>query len=423
MNARLLDPATGLDTSGSLLTESNRIVDFGASLFSDGVPEGIEIVDCNGLCLCPGLVDMHVHFREPGQEYKETFESGSKSSVTGGFTTVACMPNTSPVIDDPSIVEFLHRRAKETAYMRIRTFGAITKGQKGEQLSEMGLMAEAGVVGFSDDGLPVMNSMVMRRAMEYASQFDLIVSQHCEDLNLTGDGGMNESPHATKLGIPGIPNASEAIMVDRDLRLLDITGGHYHVAHISTAEAVEAVRRAKAAGLNVTTEATPHHFCLTDGDVGNYRTFAKMSPPLRSERDKEAVMEGLADGTIDAIATDHAPHDPESKRVPFCCAANGVVGMESALPLSLELYHSGRMGLLDVLKKLTVAPAELLRLPHGRLAKDAPADLTFFDPDAEWSIDPKRFHSKTHNSPFDGRKVKGLVLRTVVEGQTVYELQ
>ncbi|MCC7260805.1 MAG: dihydroorotase [Alphaproteobacteria bacterium] len=423
INARLLDPATKLDKKGALLTIGDTIADVGPKLFNDGVPKGIEVVDCKGQCLAPGLIDMHVHFRVPGQEYKETLESGSKSAAAGGITTVACMPNTDPVIDEPSLVEYIHRRASEMSYINIRTFGAITKGQKGEELSEMGLMAEAGAVGFSDDGRPVMHPLVMRRAMEYASQFGLIVSQHCEDLNLSGNGSMNEGKTATILGIPGIPNAAETIMVERDIRLLEITGGHYHVAHISAAEAVDAVRKAKKRGLNITCEATPHHFTLADDAVEGYRTFAKMSPPLRSQLDKQAVIDGLKDGTIDAIATDHAPHDPESKRVPFCCAANGIVGLETALPLSLALYHSGKLSLLEVIRALTLRPAELMRLPAGRLKKGAPADLTLFDPTRKWNIDIKAFHSKQHNSPLDGHAVKGIALRTVVKGQTVFELR
>lgn len=420
VNARLLDPATGLDVVGGVLTEGDRIVDMGAGLFANGTPDNVEVVDCEGLCLAPGLVDMHVHFREPGQEYKETLATGSKSAVAGGFTAVACMPNTDPVIDTPNIVDYLHQRAKDKAYLRVHTFGAITKGLKGEQLSEMGLMREAGAVGFTDDGRPVMNAMVMRRALEYASAFDVIVSQHCEDLNLSGKGAMNESPTATELGLPGIPNAAETIMVERDIRLLEITGGRYHVAHISAADAVDVVRQAKKRGLKVTCEATPHHFVLTDEDVGGYDTFAKMAPPLRSSADKEAVRQGLIDGTIDAIATDHAPHDPESKEVPFCCAANGIVGMETALPLALELYHDGSMPLLNVLATLTYKPADLLGVPYGRLQKGALADMVLFNPDEEWVVDIRRFHSKCRNSPFEGRVVRGAVHRTVVGGCTVY---
>ncbi len=422
MNARLLDPASGLDSHGALFTEGKEIADLGPRLFADGVPEGIEAIDCAGHCLAPGLVDMHVHLREPGHEHKETIASGSRSAAAGGVTTMACMPNTDPVIDDSALIEYIQRRARETSLVKVYAFGAITRGLKGEQITEMGLLAEAGAVGFSDDGLPVADALVMRRALSYASTFGFLVSQHAEDLSLSGCGCMAEGDVATRLGLPGIPDASEEIIVARDIRLVELTGGRYHVAHISTKGAVDTVRRAKARGLPVTCEAAPHHFTLNETAIGDYRTFAKMAPPLRDEDNRLAVLEGLHDGTIDAIATDHAPHDQESKRVPFAHAANGVVGLETLLALSLELHHRDGMALGDLLRLVTCAPADLLDLPQGRLAVGAPADLLVFGPGRDWTVETAKFRSKSKNSPFDGRAVKGRALRTVVDGRTVFEL-
>ena len=422
LNARLLDPASGLDSPGALFADGKRIADLGPRLFADGVPEGVTVVDCAGHCLAPGLVDMHVHLREPGHEQKETIASGSRSAAAGGVTSMACMPNTDPVIDDIALIEYIQRRARETSLVKVYAFGAITRGLEGKQITEMGLLAEAGAVGFSDDGLPVADAMVMRRALSYASTFGLLVSQHAEDLSLSSCGCMAEGEVATRLGLPGIPDASEEVIVARDIRLVELTGGRYHVAHISTKGAVDAVRRAKARGLPVSCEAAPHHFTLNETAIGDYRTFAKMAPPLRDEENRLAVLEGLDDGTIDAIATDHAPHDQESKRVPFAHAANGVVGLETLLPLSLELHHRDAMALLDLLRLVTLAPAELLGLPQGRLAAGAPADLLLFDPGRKWTVETAKFRSKSKNSPFDGREVKGRALRTVVDGRTVFTL-
>ena len=422
INARLIDPDTGLDTSGALLTQGNVIADLGADLFTDGVPEGIEVVDCAGHVLCPGLLDIQVHFREPGQEYKETIATGSKSAAAGGVTTVACMPNTKPVIDDPAVVAFVHRRARETGYVNVRTYACISQGMRGEALTEMALLVEAGAVGFTDDGLPVMNAQLMRQALAYARDLGVPVAQHAEDLNLSAGGCMNEGAVSTKLGVRGIPNAAEAVMVERDILLTELTGGQYHVLHISTAEAIEAVRRAKAKGLPVTCEAAPHHFTLTDEAVLEYRTFSKMNPPLRAQRDRDAVLEGLKDGTIDAIATDHAPHDQESKRVPLSHAAFGIVGLETMLPLSLSLYHHGHMSLRDVLAAMTCKPADIIHVDAGRLRKGAPADLTLIDLDYSWTLTPEAFVSKSKNSPFENYTVKGRAMRTVVGGERVYQL-
>ena len=309
LNARLLDPASGIDTMGALLIEDGKIADFGAELFKDGAPSVSEVIDCEGRCLAPGLVDMRVQLREPGEEHKETIETASHAAAAGGVTTMVALPNTAPVIDDVSVVEFMHRRANETGAVKVRCYGSVTRGTNGEQLTEMGLLAEAGAVAFTDGTRSVSDTMVMRRAISYARSFDLMVVQHPEDPKLANGGAMNEGEIASRLGLGGIPAAAEVIMVERDLRLAELTGGKYHAAHISTAGAVEAIRRAKAKGINATCDTAPHYFALNETAVGDYRTFAKVSPPLRSEDDRKAIVAGLADGTIDAVASDHTPSD------------------------------------------------------------------------------------------------------------------
>ena len=419
-NARLIDPESGLDVKGGLLTDGSVIADFGEKLFNNGTPDGAEVVDCGGHVLCPGLLDIQVHFREPGQEYKETIETGSMSAAAGGVTTVATMPNTKPVVDDITVLAFLQKRAKESGYVNIRPYAAITKGQKGEELTEMAMLVEAGACGFTDDGLPVMNAQIMRQALTMGKQLGVPIAQHAEDHNLSCGGCMNEGWVATKLGLKGIPNVSEAVIVARDILLAELTGAQYHVLHISTKEAVELVRWGKKKGLNITAEVAPHHFILTDEAVIDYRTFSKMNPPLRAESDRKALIAGLADGTIDAIATDHAPHDQESKRVPMDLASFGIVGLETMLPLSLELVRQKHLSLREVLAAMTYKAADIIHANAGRLKKGTPADLALIDLDRAWTITNESLHSKSKNSPFDGVKTKGRALRTVVGGETVY---
>jgi dihydroorotase len=420
LNARLLDPESGTDQQGSLLVEDGRIADLGPALFAEGPPpEGVVAIDCGGHCLAPGLVDMRVQLREPGEEHKETIGSGSRAAAAGGVTTMVALPNTEPVIDDGAGVEFVARRARDVKLGKVYTYGAATVGLMGQQLTEFGLLAEYGAVGFTDGIKAIADAQVMRRALSYARTFDKVILQHPEEPSLAG-GVMNGGALATRLGLSGIPTQAEVMMIERDLRLVELTGGRYHASHISTAAAVEAIRRAKAGGAAVTCDTAPHYFTLNEDAVGEYRTFAKVSPPLRSEADRLAVLDGVADGTIDAIASDHAPHDQESKRLPFAAAEPGIAGLETLLALSLGLYHAGHIGLLDLLGRLTNGPSKLLGLEAGRIFKGGPADLALFDLQAPSRIEPDDFVSKSKNSPFDGYAVRGKVLKTVVDGRIVF---
>ncbi|HYM73755.1 MAG TPA: dihydroorotase, partial [Stellaceae bacterium] len=367
-NARLIDPDSGRDGTGDVMVDDDCIAAVGANLGADGLASDIEIVDVGGLCLAPGLVDMRVQLREPGAEHIESIESGGRAAAAGGVTTMVALPNTEPPVDDVSVVEFLARRARESKLAKVHTYAGATKGLAGKELTEMGLLAANGVLGFTDGVKAVANALVMRRVLAYARTFGQLVVQHPEEPSLGGAGEVNEGEIATRLGLGGITPAAEVIMVERDLRLVAITGARYHVAHVSTAAAIEAIRQAKTAGLPVTCDTAPPYFALNETAVGDYRTFAKLSPPLRSEADRQAVVAGLADGTIDAIASDHAPWDQDSKRLPFTSASCGIVGLETLLPLSLELYHNRHIALLDLVARLTLGPARILRQKSGRLA-------------------------------------------------------
>ena len=363
---------------------------------------------------------MRVQVREPGEEHMESIESAGRAAAAGGVTSIVCLPNTNPVIDDVSVVEFIARRAREGKLIKVFCYGSLTRGMNGTELTEMGLLAKTGVLGFTDGEKALSNPLVLRRALSYARTFNLLVIQHPEVAELVEDGVMTEGEIATRLGLPGAPAEAEVMMVERDLRLVALTGGRYHAAHVSTAATIDVIRKAKRDGLNVTCDTAPHYFALNETAIGDYRTFAKVSPPLRSERDRQAVVEGLADGIIDAIASDHSPYDQDSKRLPFVQAAYGIVGLETLLPLTLELYHNGSLTLLDALRKVTINPAKLLQQPFGRLARGAPGDLVLFDPYKPHQIDVDAFHSKSKNSPFDKRPVQGVIHRTVVEGRAIY---
>jgi dihydroorotase len=420
INARLLDPASGMDAKGAVLTDGEVIIDVGPGLFAGGVPAGMTTVDCHGACLAPGLIDMRVQLREPGEEHKETLQSAGEAAVAGGVTSLVCLPNTDPVIDDVAAVEFVARRARKNGLVKVYPYAAATKRLKGQELAEIGMLAEAGALAFTDGTRAIENAQVMRRALAYAATFGVMIIQHPEEPALADGGAMNEGEMASRLGLAGIPVAAEAIMLDRDIRLVEITGGRYHAAHVSTAEGVAIIRRAKERGLPVTCDTAPPYFALNELAVGEYRTFAKLSPPLRSEEDRQAIVRAIKHGVIDAIASDHAPQDQDSKRLPFAQAEFGGVGLETLLPVTLELYHNGHLSLLDVIDRLSWAPARLLGLPTGRLKVDSAADLVIFDPDRPGRIDPDAFRSKSKNSPFDGRPVQGKVLRTVVDGRAVF---
>ena len=416
----LIDPANKKNGQFDLLISKGKIEAVEPEGKIKDIP-GADLIDAKGAIVTPGFCDMHVHFREPGHEYKETIETGSQSAAAGGFTTVAVMPNTSPVNDNRSVTEFILSQAKETSNINILPIGAITKGLRGETLSDMGELKEAGCIGYSDDGRPVSNSEIMRRALEYSKMFDLPCIQHSEVLELTQGGSMNEGIVSTELGLKGMPTEAEDIMVHRDICLLPKTGGRLHVAHISSGGSVDLVRQAKAKGLAVTCEVAPHHFTLTHDACRGYDTNAKMSPPLRTQSDLDMIKEGMRDGTIDIIATDHAPHDRVDKQVEFSKACFGIVGLETALPLTLKMVDEKVISLERAIDMLTFQPNRLFKLDKGSLGIGKAADITLFDEKMEYTIDPSQFRSRSKNSPYKGWKVRGKVLRTLVNGKTVFK--
>ena len=422
INARLIDPAVGVDQAGAVLVDGHIIVDSGPRLFADGIPDGIEVLDCTGKCLSPGLIDMRVFIGEPGTEHKETLATASHAAAVGGVTTIAMMPETDPVIDNVALVEFVARQARETAEVSILPTAAITKGLGGREMTEMGLLQSAGAVALTDGTHTIADALVMRRVLSYASNFDILIMHHAVEPSLTKNGCMNEGEVATRLGLSGIPTAAETIIVERDIRLVELTGARYHVSSVSTAAALGAVRAAKQRGLPVTCGVSPVHFALNENSIGNYRTFAKLSPPLRSEDDRRAVVDALIDGTIDVIASSHMPQDQESKRHPFEQAEDGAVGLETLLPISLELVHNGHLTLSEFLAKVITRPAELLGLRRGSLKAGTPADLTIFDPDVPWVIDADAFRSKSKNTPFENHPVQGRAVMTIVGGSVVHRL-
>ncbi len=416
---RVVDPSQDLDGFYDLLVADGRVAKLEESLPDE---TGVEEFDASGWVVCPGLIDMHVHFREPGQEYKESIETGSRSAAAGGFTAVACMANTDPVNDKRSVTAHIVAEAQRHGYARVHPIGAVSKGMAGEELSEIGEMVRAGAVAVSDDGLPVRNAELMRRALLYARHFDIPVIQHAEDLDLTGQGVMHEGAWSTRLGLPGIPGSSEDVVVARDLILTEDSGGRYHVAHLSTGRSLEMVRRAKAAGLAVTCEVTPHHLLLTDALVAEmeFSTDTKMKPPLRSEEDRQALLAGLVDGTIDAIASDHAPHHPDEKAVEFSCSPFGILGLETTLSLCLDrLVRSGTLTLTRLVELLSTGPARILGLESGSLAVGRPADITVFDPERRVVIDKNHFQSKSRNTPFEGWKLRGGPVTTFLAGRRI----
>jgi dihydroorotase len=419
-NARLIDPASGLDVKGGLLVENGRIADVGPRLFNDAEPGDPEVIDCRGLVLAPGLIDCRVFTGEPGAEHRESLESASAAAAAGGVTSIIVMPNTDPVIDEPSLVDFLLRRAAATAKVRVLPCAALTKGLAGETMTEIGLLQEAGAVAFTDGDRSIANARVLRRALSYAATFNALVIAHAEDPELVKGASVTEGEFATRLGLPAAPAIAEAMMVERDIRLMELTGARVHFGQISTRDSLNVIAAAKARGLPVTCGVAAHHLTLNELDVGAYYTFRKVRPPLRSEADRAAMMEGVASGVIDVIVSSHEPQGADTKRQPFATAAAGTVGLETLLPAALSLVHDGRAGLSHVLEAMTAAPARIFGLGSGTLAKGAAADLVLLDEGEPFVVDAEKLHSRARNTAFEGRKFSGRAQKTFVGGALVF---
>ena len=420
-NARILDPSRDLDIDGDLLIADGVIREAKRGIGAAGVPEATEIIDCNGKLVAPGLVDMRAFIGEPGAEYRETIASASQAAAAGGVTTIVSQPDTSPAIDDPAIVDFVLRRSRDTSNVHVQPMAALTKGLRGEEMAEIGLLKAAGAVAFTDGAKSVTNAQVMRRALTYAREFDALVVHHTEDPDIVGEGVMNEGEFAARLGLTGVPTAAETIMLERDMRLVALTESRYHAASLTCGEALEVLRRAKDQGLNLTASASINHLTLNEIDVGPYRTFLKLKPPLRAEEDRAALVAALASGLIDVVMSDHNPQDVEAKRLPFAEASPGAIGLETMLTAGLRLVHSGDLSLMTLLKAMSSAPAKILGLAAGTLRQGSPADVIVLDPDVPWVLDPAELKSKCKNTPFDEAKLEGRVVRTIVAGRTVYE--
>lgn len=419
-NAHLIDPSRDLDTIGDVLIADGAIRDAKKGIGAAGVPEGTDIIDCAGKVVAPGLIDMRAFVGEPGAGHRETFASASRAAAAGGITTIVCQPDTSPVIDNSATVDFVLRRARDTAIVNIHPMAALTKGLRGEEMTEIGLLKAAGAVAFTDGAQSVTNAQVMRRALTYARDFDALIVHHTEDPDLVGEGVMNEGEFAARLGLGGIPAAAEAVMLERDMRLVALTGGRYHAASITCMESLEILRRARDAGLKVSASASINHLALNEGDIGPYRTFLKLSPPLRSENDRRALIEAVASGLIDIVMSDHDPQDVETKRLPFAEAAPGAVGLETMLVAGLRLVHSGDLDWITLIRAMSTRPADLLGLPGGSLRPGSVADVIVIDPDVPWVLDPLELHSLCKNTPFDEARFTGRVVRTIVGGRTAF---
>jgi len=420
-NARVIDPSRDFDGPGDVLIADGIIRDNKRGIGAAGVPEGTDIVNCAGKIVAPGLIDMRAFVGEPGASHRETFASASQAAATGGITTIVCQPATSPVIDNSATVDFVLRRARDTAIVNIHPMAALTKGLRGEEMTEIGLLKAAGAVAFTDGDKSVTNAQVMRRALTYARDFDALIVHHTEDPHLVGEGVMNEGEFATRLGLIGIPNAAEAVMLERDMRLVALTGGRYHAGSLSCTESLDILKRARDAGLSVSASVSINHVTLNENDIGPYRTFLKVSPPLRTEDDRRALVEAVASGLIDVIMSDHNPQDVEVKRLPFAEAAPGAIGLETMLPAALRLIHQGEMDFKTLIRAMSTRPAELLGLPGGSLRPGSPADVIVIDTDTPWVLDPDDLKSQCKNTPFDEARFSGRVVRTIVGGRTVYE--
>ncbi len=419
-NARLIDPANGLDVKGGLLVENGKIADIGPRLFNDAERSDPEIIDCRGLILAPGLIDCRVFTGEPGAEHRESLASASEAAAAGGVTTIVTMPNTEPVIDEPSLVDFLQRRAAATAKVRVAPMAALTRGLSGKVMTEMGLLQEAGAIAFTDGDRTVASARVMRRALAYAATFGALVVGHAEDPELSEGTSATEGEFSTRMGLPAAPAIAEVLIVERDIRLVELTGARYHFGQISTRASLEAIAAAKARGLPITCGVSAHHLLLNELDIGSYYTFRKVRPPLRSEADRAAMVEGVASGVIDVIVSSHEPQGADTKRQPFAAAAFGSVGLETLLPAALSLHHEGHASLSHVIRALTAAPAALLGLNAGTLSKGAPADLVLLDDGEPFVLDERALHSRAHNTAFEGRKFQGRAQMTFVGGVCVF---
>ena len=420
-NARIVDPSRDFDMVGDLLIADGVIREAKKGIGAAGVPEGTDVIDCRGKLIAPGLIDMRAFVGEPGAGYRETFASASQAAAAGGVTTIVCQPNTSPVIDDPATVDFVLRRARDTAIVHVHSMAALTKDLEGKEMTEIGLLKAAGAVAFTDGDKSVTNAQVMRRALEYAGDFDALIVHHTEDPDLIGDGVMNEGEFGARLGLLGIPKAAETVMLERDIRLVALSGGRYHAASITCGESLEVLRRAKDAGLNVTASCSINHITLNETDIGPYRTFLKLSPPLRAEEDRKLLVNALASGLVDMVMSDHNPQDVEVKRLPFAEAAPGAIGLETMLVAGLRLVHAGEIDLVTLLRAMSTRPAELLSLPGGTLKSGTIADVIVVDLETPWVLDPGELKSKCKNTPFDEARMTGRVVRTIVAGRTVYE--
>ncbi|MCC6777812.1 MAG: dihydroorotase [Hyphomicrobiales bacterium] len=420
-NARIVDPSPDLDLAGDVLLADGSIREAKRGIGAAGIPEGTEVIDCRGKLVAPGLIDMRAFIGEPGAEYRETIASASQAAAAGGVTTIVCQPDTAPVIDDPAIVDFVLRRARDTSIVHVQPMAALTKGLRGEEMAEIGLLKAAGAIAFTDGVRSVTNAQVMRRALSYARDFDALVVHHTEDPDLVGEGVMNEGEFAARLGLAGVPPAAETIMLERDMRLVELADSRYHAASITCAEALEVLARGKEGGLAVTASASINHLTLNEIDVGPYRTFLKVSPPLRTEDDRKALVSAVASGLIDVVMSDHNPQDVEGKRLPFAEATHGAIGLETMLTAGLRLVHAGELPLMTLLKTMSTAPAELLGLAGGTLRPGSPADVIVVDLDLPWVLDPAELKSKCKNTPFDEARLTGRVVRTIVSGRTVYE--
>lgn len=420
-NAHVIDPSRDFDGPGDVLIADGMIRDARRGIGAAGVPEGTDIINCAGKVVAPGLVDMRAFVGEPGASHRETFASASRAAAAGGITTIVCQPDTSPTIDNSATVDFVLRRARDTAIVNIHPMAALTKGLEGHEMTEIGLLKAAGAVAFTDADKSITNAQIMRRALTYARDFDALIVHYTEDPDLVGEGVMNEGERASRLGLMGIPNAAEAIMLERDMRLVALTGGRYHAASLTCIESIDILKRARDAGLRVSASASINHLTLNENDIGPYRSYLKLSPPLRTEENRRALVAAVASGLIDVIMSDHNPQDVETKRLPFAEAAPGAIGLETMLSAGLRLVHSGELSFTQLISAMSTRPAELLGLPGGTLRPGAVADIIVIDADVPWVLDPADLKSQCKNTPFDEARFTGRVARTIVGGRTVYE--